>query len=344
MKINQNPETGFLVKCYPSGFTSATYIRRAELDFGRDIATAYQKAREALTYKDGSVGIPTYKFVRSLLPPSPLGSSKVTNSHTPRRIRGSRGIQNRAKRMVKELATVLEQRYPLNQLTFFTGTLPPGCTNVPRSSWSRIEKNFRQRVMRMLSLKGFDEMYMHVSEVQEKRFLATGEVAMHIHAVFPGRHYGQTWAYSPQEYQAAWNETVQYVLNKSSDDADWSATTNVQMVRKSVANYLGKYLSKGSKVVSSVIASGLLGCLPSSWYSASKALRTATLARIHRFVEKVACELWTSLQHASAEFIKWQKPVDVPMGVNFSYRVGWIAELSEKGKIFVADLAHAITG
>lgn len=189
----------------------------------------------------------------------------------------------------------------------------------------------------MLSLKGLEWLFIGVTEIQEKRWLETGEVALHLHAVFPGRHYGCAWEYTPLDYKLVWNRVLQKVLNKSENDAEWSATTNVQSVKRSAANYLGKYLSKGSTLVKAVIDAGHLSNVPCSWYICSKELRTLLLRSVKRFTEELADKVYRALIENSSEFIRWSKGVEVPVGEGYKARVAWIAELTKKGLNFIND-------
>jgi hypothetical protein len=195
--------------------------------------------------------------------------------------RGLNGISSYARKQVRSACTLLEQRHGKDRLAFFTGTLPALSSAAMRyacMNWSEIVRQFQQAVKRGLERSGLDAEIIHVTEIQEKRYARTGLPVPHLHAVWHGReHCYSKWSLSIPQTQRAWTNAVRNVLRPEFpdiDDVDFGKSTNLQRVRKSSANYLSKYCSKGSKVVRTIARSVSHSLLPTAWHGMSRKLKT----------------------------------------------------------------------
>jgi len=213
----------------------------------------------------------------------PLGLSELSNSHKDiemeeRTRRGLGGITMYGQRMVKNAAYLLQQKYGARQLTFLTLTLPgtPDETFEVSKEWSRITRNFYQKLKRRLVGEGLSPAVVGVTEIQPKRFLRTGGMPLHLHIVFQGANRDNEWVFRPDDFKNMWRETVMAVF-PGMEKHSFASATNTQRVRDSAAGYLGKYMSKGEKDISMVIekSPGVVDALPSAWYNLSKEARDA---------------------------------------------------------------------
>lgn len=194
--------------------------------------------------------------------------------------RGLNGISSYARKQVRSGCTLLEQRYGKDRLAFFTGTLPALSSPAMAYAcmhWSEIVRQFQQTIKRGLDRAGLDAEIIHVTEIQEKRYARTGLPVPHLHAVWHGReHRFSKWSLSIPQVQKAWKNAVCNVLRPEFpdiDDVDFGKSTNLQRVRKSAANYLSKYCSKGSKVVRIIARSISHKLLPTAWHGMSRKLK-----------------------------------------------------------------------
>lgn len=226
---------------------------------------------------------------------APLGLSLVANSHRGgeqppvRAKRGESGITSHGKKLVRNGCKTLQDTAGRQNLTFWTVTLP----NVSKrdaetiaENWANIVRVLMQRLGRMLRKAGLPAISVGVTEVQAKRFASSGVLCLHLHVVFQGRHRFRSWAYSPEDFDRCWKEVLAPYLELTQDEYEWSASSNVQRVKRSAEGYLGKYMSKGKEDCRLYREAGYTGVFPSSWYTISNSLRRAVLrAKVSIFQE-----------------------------------------------------------
>lgn len=212
-----------------------------------------------------------------------MGLSDATISHKPqkRAKRGSKGITSNAKRTVASAIVLLERAHGLGNLSFVTLTVPTVTVEQSKlinSSWSEIVRQFIQQYTRRLSAAGLSTNYVHVTEIQEKRFHRWGIVAPHLHLLTVGRKSRYSdWAVSKTEVMQLWSRAIAAVTGLN---LDCSFATRTEKPRESTKREMAKYLSKGSKTVSDITEAGRAAELPSSWHGVSRALLKAVKASI----------------------------------------------------------------
>lgn len=207
---------------------------------------------------------------------SDLGSSKVTNSHKQpqtRAKRGSKGLTSHGRKRVFGGVSFIEWRVGKHNCSFLTLTLPPFPPELNptiASVWSELIRQITQYIRRRLTNASLLNWIAGAHEIQEQRFRRDGTLALHFHCVFQGRRHGRDWEITPEEIRGAWRSIVSNQLPMLSD-SDWRACERLEMVRRTASGYLAKYLSKGLRDMGDV-ESASRQCLPSSWYSISRAL------------------------------------------------------------------------
>lgn len=202
--------------------------------------------------------------------PPPLGLSALANSK--KRRRGLGGLTSHGKVIVREAASGLEKSVGRSVLSFWTCTLPrlsPEDTEAVCSNWSAILNNLRQKLQYHLEAAGLPPHIVGVTELQTSRYEKEGYPGWHIHWVFQGRKPGQSWALPPTLLDKLWQEAVEKWCSRR---YSWRSASNVQRVKKSVAGYLSKYLSKGG-VVGRLVEEGRSSFVPSSWYTCTNGLK-----------------------------------------------------------------------
>jgi hypothetical protein len=139
--------------------------------------------------------------------------------------------------------------------------------------WSEVVRQTRQNLSRLQESKGLDTDVVGVIEIQEKRFDRTGEPVPHLHIVLQGKASIRShWASSPHEYEDCYRRAIEAVAG---EPIDMRAACNTQGVRKSVVNYLGKYVSKGVKSLGKIRESCGSFPLPKAWHTISRRLKQA---------------------------------------------------------------------
>jgi hypothetical protein len=137
--------------------------------------------------------------------------------------------------------------------------------------WAEMIRQYEQWLKRRLKREGLLEFIVGVTEVQEKRWRKTGKVGLHLHWAFQGRaNRKSAWAIKPEEFQAAW---LRIVSNVVGEQIESKSATRIERVKKSIENYLAKYMSKGGEVIGDIIESGKREQLPAAWWNVSNALK-----------------------------------------------------------------------
>jgi len=265
--------SGFKCKFYPNGEFSIGYVPDRRIDSG------YRKP-DPNAFRYGQLWWFHQPELRRWVEEGiangerePLDSSMLSNSH---RRRGLNGITRKGGRLVRNTAHMMQAKWGRKRLSFLTLTLPPFSPSEERhlcSEWSRVVRVFCQRLRRLLIERGLPAGYVGVTEIQEKRWNRSQEVGLHLHIVFVGRvKLSEGWRISPGECREAWLSVLSTVVERPVYS---QSCENLKMVKKSASGYLGKYMSKGTKIVSQVVDAKGEEYIPSAWYTCSQSLKDA---------------------------------------------------------------------
>lgn len=228
--------------------------------------------------------------------------------------RGSKGLSASSRRAVRSCAVLLEEMYGLDCLSLGTCTIPPVSPSELASLCSQMPhviRVFMQRLTRVLERSGLSKDYVAVVEIQEKRYRSWGQVYPHIHFVFQGRaSRWHDWAVTPSDLRAMWSDALSLVLGRS---VDCGAATRIEKPRKSLRKELGKYLTKGGKLIEDIIAAGLGDHLPSTWRYQSASLRDAEKSLRVELLGEVPRILWQNLDRYQAAGLLWYRLVEVDL-------------------------------
>lgn len=226
-----------------------------------------------------------------------LGLSHPANSHK----RGLNGITSKGARTVKNAAWLLQARYGHKCLSFVTLTLPAMDEQeylLVAAQWSHVVRVYCQELKRELKRHGLPTGIVGVTEIQERRLKARGELGLHLHLVVVGRRRPSgAWSIPPSFHREVWLRILSRVVGR---ELQSGSCENVQMVRKSADSYLGKYLTKGVSVVGEIVERWGEQFVPSAWYTCTNRLRDSVKARV-----KVSWDLgetiWADLPAMDAE-------------------------------------------
>lgn len=194
-----------------------------------------------------------------------LGSSNASNSHRSS-IRGLKGISGYGRRMIRNGAHILEQAVGVRRCALLTVTIPPLPEEVYKEvtrEWSEIVRIFTQWIVRMLGRAHGYKWVIGCVEIQEKRMENEGGLPLHLHLVFQSRT-KREFTLNLHEVSRVWQRAICSRVPAAAS-VNYSSATRIEGVKKSVAGYISKYLSKG--VNQNVLVSVSKGFkLPSAWW------------------------------------------------------------------------------
>lgn len=326
--------TSLSFRLYPSGEFSATRIKTVPKLFP-DMPK--ENCDRSLLFSDQSYSRGQVSdSLRAEIIASTLGLSNVSNSHTVPKARGRKGMTKYNRRLVVNAAILLEKKYGKENLSFLTLTLPEECASRSPDLYAEAKRQMLQWLQRALVRCGLPPLVVGATEIQSGRLVASNQFALHEHWIFAGRSRGKTWALRPEIFAASWSRILGNVYALADVSGAISSSTRVERIRKSAAAYLGKYLSKGEKCVSELIAAGYEAFLPSSWVTRSRGILELFLSAIVKIVGTRATFLTDSLRAFRNIFCKWSKDLILNFPDGGSAWIGFIGFLNQDGHAMFA--------
>lgn len=236
---------------------------------------------------------------------------------------GLHGITKYGRNCVENICILLQRRYGRKRLGFATCTLPPVGKETLRTilaSWGDIVRRFYQKVKRLFKKRGDEFDYVGVTEIQEKRFVSSGMAVPHLHYVYVSRRtsYGNYTAHVSEVYPL-WNDAVNEVLllhgcKRIMGVNGHKGGVKLESVRSSASAYLGKYISKGCKVVEAMQEKGYEE-FPKQWWTASMRCKKIFKASVINISPHTCKSFFYNLDaYVEAGMITWARFVDVCIG------------------------------
>jgi len=281
-----------------------------------------------------------YRFSREVVPP--LGLSAVPNCHKLPRKHGLKGITSQGRENVKESAFLLERVYR-KRLGFYTLTCPYTDAESIHSynqNISYILRSYFQELKREYDRKNCTWSYVSVLEWQTARFDDTGFPVLHIHYIAPCYlPSSRSFIVDANKIRSLWRTAVRNVVGK---DCNTSASVDSQVVSKSAAGYLAKYMSKGGDSFE-FLAQNAPDQFPSQWWSTSRNLRKALkdctvilpLHISHDILSGMAFETDhpAYLQYHKYIYVQW-KEIDICVGISAQMSTNMVANWQDfRGKL-----------
>lgn len=272
--------------------------READKRYDRDLAN--QESSDLNAVIDWITGKNTIEGeFRSISEAPPLFIETPKSSPKKRGTYGKHGITGFGRKLVRNSSLLLERKFGKKRLGFVTCTCPSFPEGVQRrlnGVWGEVVRRFYQKLKRQLKKISQPFVYVGVTEIQEKRFASTGIPVPHLHFVYLSRSSKskQYWLYVCQIHRA-WNEALREGIALGgypytmSDLPGWGSV-HCQTIRKSAASYLGKYISKGCKVLEAMKEQGWTE-FPKQWWTASMQMKKIFKASIIH-LERHICNDW----------------------------------------------------
>lgn len=309
----------YIAKLYPSGHFSVSLKKQSFKAFDRNKYTNWGKESQALEHpdqKDGDRDVfdnslktispsnipqesPTQSTSTELVqtaPPSLAYSAKL--SQNERKPHGVKGLAKRAKKVIESACCCLENKYGKNRLGFGTLTLPE--LSDGRMAWLSQEigvlvKRFFEWYKRECERIGSPTEVIYVIELHPQRSMRQRQYIPHIHFVYVCRNAQQAIKWrerkfyiTADKFRKAWRRIIINSLARYKEKyKDYSLVcwkqgmeVDTQVIRKSAAGYLAKYMSKGGKFLIKLqekvikkTENGIEFALPKQWWGYSKGMK-----------------------------------------------------------------------
>lgn len=264
---------------------------------------------------------------------SPVGLVNVTNwnANLPKRLpRGLTGITKKGRIQVREALFLLERDYGFSRLSFLTLTIPnlkPKTMARVLNQWSKVVKAVIRSIKTALAIAKLPTSVVAVTEVQPKRLASFGEVGLHVHLVFVGRHAGRQWAISTKDTDRMWSGALStHAGHKVLTDT----ACTIKPVTKSPIAELSKYMSKGAQICKDVIEAGLERFLPSSWWSITNDLRAA-IKEGTIIIRNLPAEVITAITTGNPLWMLWRKVIEIELPSAYTWPCAVVGKLTEFG-------------
>lgn len=331
----------FTGKVYPDKSFSIGRIPRkskgvSERRYDRDYTDQFDSFTEVKkTYK--GVEVSTYEWLDGRAH-APKFNKSPESSQKPKTY-GTNGITRFGRRVVKNGAILLERKYGIRRLGFVTATIPAfdsETIKVISKNWNEVTRRFFQKVKRHQEKRRQPLEVVCCTEIQEKRYRKFGDVAPHLHFIYvcKQRTHEKKFNIVAKILRRYWQESMSQVVEKFQGHIDrsvpFSASVNAQVIKKSAASYLGKYMSKGGEILEELKEKGLEEYFPSQWWTASKLMKKMFKDSVVHLDSNACSFIFYHLgDHLAEGIVTWCNFVDIV--INDEYRtVGCVGVFSEE--------------
>lgn len=308
------PPALFSAKVFPSGDFSVGAVppermRRTDKEYERTKGDILLKTVE--WEEKGETWHETAVIASPTLPPRTNLVSGTKSSQVRSRY-GTKGITGYGKKMVRSAAAILERRWGNSNTGFGTVTVPALDAEQLKTlcaNWGEVVRRFFQELRREQLRKGADADYVSVTEIQQSRYSRRAEVGLHLHFVYQAKLSRKApYLLKADWLRRVWRAILCRVLRIPVKQMQ-TPRCNLQIVKKSAAGYLGKYLSKGAESVERIVTSGFVDCLPRQWWNISCKLSLHVRSRILRIRGDIAYSIFKAASGSESWFpVFWSRP------------------------------------
>lgn len=337
MSITQFSGTIYPDKTFSLGIVPRKKKRASEREYDRAYR-ANQPLYHSKHLEDWITGVNSVEGKFCSLSEAPLFIESPKSSRDSRGKYGKHGITGFGKKFVRNSALLLERKYTKKRLGFVTCTLPsyPAVLQERINGiWGEILRRFYQKVKRQLEKLSEPFIYVGVTEIQEKRYRRTGIPVPHLHFVYLCRGVvdNRYWLYICQLHRA-WNEAVAEGIRLCGypfpdDFRTGTGSVHAKRVKRSTAAYLGKYMSKGGKVLEDMANAGWTE-FPSQWWNADMSTKKLYVSALIKPSQTELKALFYGCEHYLQEgLLTWMSFVDIEIEGVYC-RMGLVGTMSRQ--------------
>lgn len=227
----------------------------------------------------------------------------LTKGVISRNRKGLTGLTNNGGRTIKQSAFILQERYGSQRLSFNTVTIPPllDCDReLLAENWGEFQRRLFEEYRRELARVSKDSLsIISVTEIQSKRYAATGDLYLHLHFVCVGKSASGRYYICPNWFRELVKRCIVNLLTSLSNDAlfdptliRWTNCVKMEVVRSNAAGYLSKYMAKGKKSLGYVKEEDEK-FLPYQWWYVTRLLKQ-TVRRFTVPLDRTDCATFMS--------------------------------------------------
>lgn len=297
-------------KLTPDDRWSAMRLRETSSLVPVEYHEGYTTAKEKISVGVQNPGRPTAAFVAANMA-VPLESTKVSNSVSPGKSRGQGGITKIQRATIRNGCALLEKEWRKELLALLTLTVPPVFGEPSGDQYAHACHIFYKAFSRYAIAAGLDERWVSCTEIQEKRLANHGQFALHEHIAFHARLPGKTWGIHINDLREAWARALGTATGRDYTEQDIKVCADIKPIKKSVKSYLGKYMSKGTKVVKDLIDRGYVAQIPHTWVHRSLAMVRSIRKNTVRLYGAAAELIAETLIKGGFNYSSWFTPVKV---------------------------------
>lgn len=219
------------------------------------------------------------------------------------------GLTGYGQKQLRRVFAAWETQLSPGTCAFGTLTLSPDAVScllssgqsTPGVAYQRAVSMFMDRLRRLLRSRGLPGDVIWVTELHPSRSQREGIAIPHIHFVCQTADVKYQWKVKPSEIKHLWESAINYAAPHP-EGKRFPSRCQIVCVKKSVARYVSKYLSKSKRCAIENTENLNTELIPERWYAIANAL--------HKLLKKMTSVI---SGHEAAVIFDWLKRRDNPI-------------------------------
>lgn len=335
-------------KLYPDGSGSVTRKNEKPLEQAQTSCPwSYRSsARRAAMASLGAIELARVLGVElGVQRADPLTLSNAAKVRIPAK-RATRQLSQRGRRTLKRSCAVFESATRRQRTAFITLTLSNGvlarilAQSAERDAvYQRALSEFNDRFRKLLKARGLPGDTIWVSEIHPGRSKRAGLSIPHVHLIAQTALRDYRWLVSTCEIRSLWMRALATALGCHPRELE-PCRLETKTVKKSVARYLSKYLSKASGTNVSPRGEDDSGIIPRRWYAVANSIHKKVRDSTFVLTGDAAARILDWVKSTSSELLLREGDVTIPDGTGHDV---WVATWFQLREPATPELVIQIT-
>lgn len=252
-------------------------------------------------------------------------SQKSNNAQKPLRT----GLTGYGQKQLRRVFAAWEAKLSPGTCAFGTLTLSPDALSCllssgqssPGEAYQKAVSMFMDRLRRLLRSRGLPGDVIWVTELHPFRSQREGIAIPHVHFVCQTADIKYQWKIKPSEIKHLWESAINYAAPHP-EGKRFPSRCQIVCVKKSVARYVSKYLSKTKRCAIENTQNLNTALIPERWYAIANALHKLLRDAITVASGEEAATLLDWLKHRGNPIVKFSGDITIP---HESGRPVWLA-------------------